>query len=175
MIVMKWNAIFILIMAFALASNAASQAKKADDRALPDQLRETEVQIILKETNPKSHVEAALKVSDARMATALKSAGASQYKAAIEDVDVYASLIIYADGYTRKLPDAQVKERNNCLKKIEQAIFKQSRNLDLVLREVPFDFREPVEDKIAQLKKIRLRALDDAIGGGKIINSSNQK
>jgi uncharacterized hydantoinase/oxoprolinase family protein len=172
---MKWNAIFILIMAFALASNVAGQTKKVDDRALPDQLRETEVQNILKETNPKSHVEAALKVSDARLATALKSAQANQYKAAVEDVDVYASLIIYADGYTRKLPDAQVKDRNNCLKKIEQAIFKQTHNLNAVMREMPFDLREPVEGKINDLKKIRLRALNDAIGGGKIINSSNQK
>ncbi len=172
---MKWNAIFILLSVFALAPVAAGQAKNVDDRALPNQLSETEVQTILKESNPKSHVEAALKLSDAHLAKAVKSTEAHQYKAAMDDVDVYASLVIYADGYTRKLPAAQIKDRNTCLKKIEQAIFKQSRNLDLVLREAPFDFREPVESKINELKKIRLRALDDSIGGGKIINSSNEK
>ncbi|MEO6724708.1 MAG: hypothetical protein ABIP14_05350 [Blastocatellia bacterium] len=171
---MKWNAIFILLMTLALTPIAAGQVK-VDDRALPIQLSETEVQTILKENNPKSHVEAALKLSDNHLAKALKSAEAHQYKAAVDDVDVYASLVIYADGYTRKLPAAQIKDRNTCLKKIEQAIFKQSRNLDLVMREVPFDFREPVEGKINELRKVRLRALDDAIGGGKIINSSNEK
>jgi len=170
---MRWNAIFILLTAFALA--AAGQTRKADDRSLPNQLSENEVQTILKETNPKSHVEAALKVSDAHLATALKSVGAQAYKAAVEDVDVYASLVIYADTYARKLPAAQIKDRNTCLKKIEQAIFKQSRNLDAIVRGVPYDARESVEGKINDVKKIRLRALDDALGGGKIINSSNEK
>ncbi len=171
---MRRNAISILLTALSLAAVAAAQAKKVDDRALPDQLHENEAQTILKETSPKSHVEAALKVSDARLATALKSVEAQQYKTAVEDVDVYASLVIYADSYTRKLPAAQLKDRNACLKKIEQAIFKQSHNLDAIVREIPFELRESVEGKVNDVKKIRLRALDDALGGGKIINSSNE-
>ncbi|MDQ3010771.1 MAG: hypothetical protein M3X11_08735, partial [Acidobacteriota bacterium] len=123
---MKCNAIFILLMTFALAPIAPGQVK-VDDRALPNQLSEAEVQTILKENNPKSHVEAALKLSDAHLARALKDTEAHQYKAAVDNVDVYASLVVYADGYTRKLPAAQIKDRNTCLKKIEQAIFKQSR------------------------------------------------
>jgi len=172
---MLCKTLFILLTVFTLAPMAASQVKKADDRALPNQLSETEIQAILKETNPKSHVEAALKISDAHLASALKSVEAHQYKTAVDNVDVYASLIVYADGYARKLPAAQSKDRTNCLKKIEQAIFKQSRNLDFVAREVPFDLREPIEGRINEVKKIRLRALDDAVGGGKIINSSNEK
>ena len=172
---MRCSLLFILLTVFLLTPLASGQAKKADDRALPQQLSETEVQSILKETNPKSHVEAALKVSNARLATALRISGGHQYKAVVENVDVYTSLIIYADAYTRKLPPAQNKDRSVCLKKIEQTIFKQSRNLEAIAREVPFDFRESIEDKINEVKKIRLRALDDAIGGGKIINSSNEK
>lgn len=159
----------------ALAATAVSQTKKVNDRALPDQLSEAEVQTILKESNPKSHVEVALKVSDAHLATALKSVESHQYKIAVEDVDIYASLVIYADNYARKLPATQIKERNTCLKKIEQAIFKQSHNLETIVQGVPFDLRELVEDKINDVKKVRLRALDDALGGGKIINSSNEK
>jgi len=171
---MRWNATFPFLAVLALAAVAAGQAKKVDDRALPDQLREAEVQTILKEHSPKSHVEAALKVSDARLATALKSVEAHQYKAAVEDVDVYASLVLYADTYARKLPATQLKERNTCLKKIEQAIFKQSHALETIVQEVPFDVRDPVEGKINDVKKVRLRALDDALGGGKIVNSSNE-
>ena len=172
---MQYKTIFILLMIFALASLAIGQAKKADDRALPKQLSENEVQSIIKQTEPKSHVETTLKVSDVRIANALKNAQDGQFQTAVEDTDVYASLIIYADDYTRKLPDSSSKDRLNCLKKIEQAIFKQSRNLDAVTRGIPFDYREPLMEKINQVKKIRLRALDDLLGGGKFIHSSNER
>lgn len=172
---MQYKPIFISLMVFALAALAIGQAKKADDRALPKQLSENEVQSILKQTEPKSHVETTLKISDGRMNNAIKNVQAGQFESAVEDVDVYASLIIYADDYTRKLPDSQSKDRTNCLKKLEQAIFKQSRNLDTVSRGIPFDYREPLVEKIGQVKKIRLRALDDVIGGGKFIHSSNEQ
>jgi uncharacterized hydantoinase/oxoprolinase family protein len=172
---MRWKAIFILLAVLTFATFAAGQAKKVDDRALPRQLSETEVQAILKHTNPKSHVEAALKVSDARLANALKSAQVNEFKAAVQDVDVFADLVIYADDYTRKIPDAQHKDRNHCLKKIEQTIFKQTRNLEFIAREVPFETREPVEEKINQVKKIRLRAVNDLLGGGKTIKTSDEK
>ncbi|HQR33430.1 MAG TPA: hypothetical protein PLK30_11880 [Blastocatellia bacterium] len=172
---MQYKTIFILLMVFAFASLAIGQVKKADDRALPKQLSENEVQTILKQTEPKAHVEATLKVSDLRMTNALKNVQDGQFQAAVENTDVYASLIIYADDYTRKMPDSQSKDRLNCLKKIEQAIFKQSRNLDAVNRGIPFDYREPLVDKINQVKKIRLRALDDFLGGGKFIHSSSNE
>ena len=175
---MQSKTIFILLTVFALASFAyftEGQTKKADDRALPKQLSENEVQNIIKQTEPKSHVEVTLKVSDARVVSAIKNVQAGQYQTAVEDVDVYASLIVYANDYTRKLPDAQSKDRSNCLKKIEQAIFKQLRNLDTVSRDMPFDYREPVMEKISQVKKIRLRAVDDLLGGGKFIHSSNEQ
>ncbi len=171
---MQYKTIFNFLMVLSLATLAIGQTKKADDRALPKQLNENEVQSILKQTEPKSHVEATLKISDGRLGNAIKNVQAGQYESAVEDVDVYASLIIYADDYTRKLPDTESKARTNCLKKIEQAIFRQSRNLDTASRGIPFDYREPLVEKINQVKKIRLRALDDVIGGGKFMHSSNE-
>ena len=105
-------------------------------------------------------------------ASAVKFAEQSQYKSAAQDVDAYAALIVYADAYTRKLPASQIKDRNNCLKKIEQAIFKQTRAVDAVLRQFPVDYREGVEPKIDQVKKIRLRAVNDLLGGGNMIKTS---
>lgn len=172
---MRWKAIFIMLAVLTLATVAAGQTKKVDDRALPQQLSETEVQTIIKQTNPKPHVEAALKVSEVRLANALKSVQANVFKAAVQDVDVFADLVIYADDYTRKIPDAQQKDRNHCLKKIEQTIFKQTRNLEFIAREVPFEDREPVEEKINQVKKIRLRAVNDLLGGGKTIKTSDER
>jgi uncharacterized hydantoinase/oxoprolinase family protein len=172
---MQSKTIFIALLVFGLVSLAIGQDKKPDDRALPKQLSENEVQSIIKQTNPKSHVETTLKISDVRLANAMKNIQANEFEIAIADVDLYASLVIYANDYTRKLPDSQVKDRNHCLKKIEQAIFKQIRNLDTVNRDVPLLARESVIGKINEVKKIRLRALDDVLGGGKFINSTSNE
>lgn len=166
---MLWKPIFILLLAVALAP-----PQKSIERGLPDQLSEAEMQIILKERNPKPHVEAALRVSDARLLSAVKHTEASQFQIAVQEIDVYAALISYADTYTRKLSGQQHKERNHCLKKLEQAVFKQTRNLDVIERELPYEFRDSALIKISEVKKVRLRALNDLLGDGKFINSSNE-
>src|SRR5262245_33388483 len=172
---MMWKTILILSMSFTAFDSQSPQLKmhgahQAD--ALPTELTETETQKILRENGPKPRVDVTLKISDLRLASALKFAEENQYKSAAQDVDVYAALIIYADAYTRKLPASQTKDRNNCLKKIEQAIFKQTRTVDAVLRQFPVDYRDGVEPKIDQVKKIRLRAVNDLLGGGNMIKTS---
>jgi len=172
---MMWKTILILSLSFIAADTQSVQLKSSAERqadALPLELTETETQKILREDSPRPRIDATLKVSDLRLASALKFAEESQYKSAAQDVDIYAALIVYADAYTRKLPSSQVKDRNNCLKKIEQAIFKQTRTVDAVLRQFPVDYREGVGPKIDQVKKIRLRAVDDLLGGGKMIKTS---
>jgi hypothetical protein len=176
---MLWKPIFILLLTWPLACPQTPQLRtsaerQSDPAALPQELTETETQTIRREQNPKPHVDAALRVSDARITAALKSVEAEQYRSAAGDVHVYAALIVYADAYTRKLPDSQHKDRNACLKKLEQAIFKQTRTLDAVMRELPLAYREPAEEKVAQVKKIRTRAINDLLGGGKMLDSSNE-
>jgi hypothetical protein len=166
--IMLWKPIFILLLTWAL------WPQTSDERRLPEQLSETETQLILKERNPKPHVEAALRVSDARLLSAVKNTEASQFQTAVQDIDVYAALIFYADAYTRKLSGQQHKERSNCLKKLEQAVFKQTRSLDVIERELPYEFRDSVLIKISEVKKVRLRALNDLLGDGKFMNSSNE-
>jgi hypothetical protein len=171
---MMWKTILILSLSFTAFDSQSPQLKSPGARqgdSLPQELTETETQKILKENSPKPRVDVTLKISDLRLASALKFAEESQYKSAAQDVDVYAALIIYADAYTRKLPASETKDRNNCLKKIEQAIFKQTRTVDAVLRQFPIDYREEVGPKIDEVKKIRLRAVDDLLGGGKTIKT----
>jgi hypothetical protein len=67
-----------------------------------------------------------------------------------------------------------VKDRNDCLKKIEQAIFKQARVVDAVLRQFPVDYREEAQPKIDQVKKIRLRAINELLGDGQVIKTSDE-
>jgi hypothetical protein len=172
---MMWKTILILTLSFIASNSQTPQLKTSGERqadALPRDLTETETQKILKEEIPRPRVDATLKVSDLRLASALKFVEESQYKSAAQDVDVYAALIAYADDYARKLPASQIKDRNNCLKRIEQAIFKQTRTVDAVLRQFPVNYREGVEPKIDQVKKIRLRAVNDLLGGGNMIKTS---
>jgi|SRR5262249_32917848 len=174
---MPWKPILILLLSLIAFNSQTPQLKTSGELRpdpLPRELTETETQTILKERSPKPHVDVTLKVSDSRIASALKLAEETQYKSAAQDVDVYAALIVYADTYTHKLPDSQIKDRNACLKKIEQAIFKQSRTVDAVLRQFPIDYRETAETKIDQIKKIRLRAVNDLLGDGRIIKTSDE-
>ena len=170
-----WKLILIMSLSFITFDPQSPHLKMPGERqpdAIPRELTETETQKILREDSPRPHVDATLKISDTRLASALKFAEESQYKSAAQDVDVYAALIVYADAYTRKLPASQIKDRNSCLKKIEQAVFKQTHTVDAVLRQFPVDYREGVEPKIDQVKKIRLRAVNDLLGGGNMIKTS---
>jgi len=172
-----WKLILIMSLSFITFDPQSPHLKMPGERqpdAIPRELTETETQKILREDSPRPHVDATLKISDTRLASALKFAEESQYKSAAQDVDVYAALIVYADAYTRKLPSSQIKDRNTCLKKIEQAIFKQSRTVDALLRQFPVDYREGMEPKIDQVKQTRIRAVNDLLGGGKIIKTSDE-
>jgi len=140
---------------------------------LPGMLSEMEKESILKEQDPKPHVESALKVAEARIKNAFQLAQENQIREAAQDLDAYLALIVYADTYARKALASKNKDRNNCLKKIEQAILKQSRNMESVTRALPLESREAFEPQIGKVKKIRLRAINDMLGGGQVINSSN--
>ena len=175
---MLWKPILILSLSFITFELQTPQLKTPGERlsgSLPQELTESETQTILRERSPKPHIEATLKISDARLASAFDLVEKNQYKSAAQDVDTYAALIVYADAYTRKLPNSQSKDRQSCLKKIEQVVFKQSRTVDVVLREFPYDYREPASTKIEQVKKIRLRALNDLLGDGKMIKTSDNE
>lgn len=167
----------IMVPAFAPVLTIPNQfrGRMVDDRLLPETLSENETQTVIREGKPKSRVEAVLKVSDLRINDALRSVRESQYQTAADDVDIYAALIRYADHHTRNLPGAQANVRDRCFKRIEQAIFKQSRSLEYVLREMPYGYREAVERAVNDVKRIRLCAIDDLLGGGGLLNSSKDQ
>jgi hypothetical protein len=136
---------------------------------LPAGLSEMESRTILKERGAKSHVSAAVNVASQLLATAVKQTEASQFAEAVSSVRLYEALFEYADKYARALPVGELKERNKCLKEIEQAIFKQSRPLEAVRRELPYNYREQTDPLVETLKQLRLRAINDVLGGGTII------
>jgi hypothetical protein len=146
---------------------------QAGDPSLPGMLNEMEKQLIIKERNPKPHVESALKVAEARIKTAFLLAQENQAQNAARELEAFLALIIYADTYTRKSLASKNKDRNNCLKQIEQMIFKQSRSLESITRVLPLESREAADSRIGEVKKIRLRAINDLLGSGQVINSPN--
>ena len=161
--------LLLLLNAFAFAQAADALKLPA---ALPAGLTDAEAQLIRKEQNPKGHVEAVARVADARVLQALKQAQtdeAQAAEAALKGLELYGALLSYADDYTRRLPVASVKERNKILKILEQAIFKQQRNLEGARQALPFEAREQTEKLVAAIKRIRLRAIDDVLGNGAII------
>lgn len=142
---------------------------QSESLKLPDKLTEVESRSILKERNGKPHVEAAIKVSEARLQSAAKLAEDGQAEEAVGGLNLNVALFNYSDAYARQLPPNEQKERNKCLKEIEQAIFKQQRLFEAARRDLPFNYREQTEELVETLKRLRLRALDDLLGGGTII------
>jgi|KBSSwiStaDraftv2_1062776.scaffolds.fasta_scaffold2300704_1 hypothetical protein len=140
---------------------------------LPTELNEEESQQISREGKAKSHVEAAFRVSIARLTQALEFARGSQYRESAQNLDLYAELVVYADSYARRTTADRSKERLSCLKAIEQQIFKQNMTLDSVVKELPDSFHDTGERVTATVKRIRLRAVDDLLGGGGFLKSSN--
>jgi len=170
---MALKPIFTLLVGVVLGCAEPQVGGQSLPGQLPGMLSEMEKQSILKEQDPKPHVESALKVAEARVKNAFQLAQENQIREAAQDLDAYLALIVYADTYARKALASKNKDRNHCLKKIEQAIFKQSRNMESVTRALPLESRDAVEPQIGEVKKIRLRAINDLLGGGQVINSSN--
>jgi hypothetical protein len=157
----------ILVCLLRLSVGAACPQGEAPK--LPAGLNDAESRLVLKEQGAKDHVEAAVKLAELKLAEANKAVQASGYELAVKNLNLYAALIGYGDAYARRLPDNEFKERNKCLKVIEQAIFKQQRPVEAVRRDLPFNFREETEPLVETLKRIRLRAIDDVLGGGTMI------
>lgn len=141
---------------------------------LPADLTEAEAASLRREKSPKSHVEAALKVSELRLGNSLLLSRQSQYQTATRQLIVATSLIVYADQYSRSLPPRKRNDLEQCLKRIEQTVFRQNKSLDAILRELPFEFRETGMPLIEQVRKIRLRAINDLLGGGEAIRLPEQ-
>jgi hypothetical protein len=165
--------IFILLLGSVLGCAQPQAGDSSWPGPLPGMLNEMEKQLILKERNPKPHVESALKVAEARIKSAFQLAQENQVQPAARELEAFLALIIYADAYTRKSLASKNKDRNNCLKQIEQMIFKQSRSLESITRALPMESREAADSRIGEVKKIRLRAINDLLGSGQVINSSN--
>lgn len=159
--------LLLLLLAFQVVLAQQTGAR------LPNELSEEESQQITREGKPKSHVDATFRISVARLTQALEFARGSQYRESAQNLDLYAELIVYADSYARRATSDRSKERMACLKTIEQQIFKQNVTLDSAVKELPDSLHDTGERVTATVKRIRLRAIDDLLGGGTFLKSSN--
>jgi hypothetical protein len=170
---MAMKPIFMLLVGVVLGFAEPQVGDPSLHGQLPGMLSEMEKQSILKERDPKPHVESALKIAEARVNNAFQLAQGNQSGAAAQDLGAFLALIVYSDTYARKALASKNKDLNHCLKRIEQTVFKQSRNLESITRALPLESREALESQIGEVKKIRLRAINDLLGRGQVINSSN--
>lgn len=142
---------------------------QGDTLKLPEGLSEAESRLVLKEQGAKDRVEAALKLAELKLAEANKIVQDGGYELALKNFNLYVALVSYGDAYARRLSATEAKERSKCLKVIEQAIFKQQRPVEALRRDVPYNLREATDPQVESLKRIRLRAIDDMLGGGNMI------
>ncbi len=170
---MASNPIFNLFFGLVLSCAQPQAVDSTLPGQLPELLNEMEKQLILKERDPRPRVELVLKVAETRIKNAIQLSQENDLRTAARELDAFLSLIVYADTYARQSLASKNKDRNHCLKKIEQIVFKQSRSLESITRAMPIEVRETVESQIGEVKKIRLRAINDLLGGGQVINSSN--
>ena len=141
----------------------------------PTGLTEKEVATLQRTTAPSAHVEAVLKISALRMDGALSLARQNRSLEAKEQLSLFVSLIDYADRYTRALPSTRRKDRDRNLKRIEQAIFRQNNPLEALLAELPFELREESQPGVDAVRRIRLRAINDLLGGGRAITPPEER
>ena len=147
--------------------SVAFWAQTPEAPKLPAGLTDAETQLIRKDANPKGHVEAVVRVAEARLASAFKQA-TDNSDAALKDLELYGALMTYGDGQARQL-NLPVKERNKILKVLEQSIFKQQRNLEGTRQQLPVEAREQTEKLVEAMKRIRLSAINDVLGNGNTI------
>ena len=142
---------------------------------LPATLTAVEAGLIERHRSPKARVDESLKVAATRLVSAVGSARSGLYEPAAAEIVVFASLISYANLITRAIPAAKKNDRENCLKKIEQAIFRQTPRLEAVIRDLPFEQRETVSRLGDEVRRIRLQALNDLLGGGSAIKVPEER
>lgn len=136
---------------------------------MPSELTDSETRTIENEKSPKSRIEAVLKASDNRLLTAYELSRQNQHQEVARHLKVSTSLIVYADSYSRQVLASRKKDLDNCLKRIEQTIFRQLPRLEAISRELPYELHEANVERLAAVRRIRIRAIDDLLGGGEAI------
>jgi hypothetical protein len=178
---MKWPLIIgsIFVMARLVgpvaATSPAATLGQAEGPSLPASLTELESAAIRRERGVKSRVETVLKIAETRLGNALLQLQRGQYPPATQQLIVHTALIVFADQSARALPPQKQNDRDHCLKKIEQAIFRQNTRLETIMRELPFDYQESSRPLVEQVRKIRLQAINDLLGGGGAIKVPEER
>lgn len=142
---------------------------------LPASLTDQESAAIRRERGAKSRVEVTLRLAETRLGAGLTHSQQSQHQLATQQLIVYTALLTFADQAARAVPAARLKDRDQSLKRIEQAIFRQNPRLEAIIRELPFDYREASLPLVEQVRRIRLQAINDLLGGGAAIQVPEER
>jgi|GEM_PF-726619 hypothetical protein len=129
--------------------------------ALPAGLSETERQTLLKETNPKDHLDTCLKVGFSRLATAAEAVKQERYEAAAQALRVYTSLLDYTHTYTRQTKE---KVRQQMLRKLETTLRQHVPVLEWMLSSIPEWHEGCARQALNRAKSIRRESLNAYFG-----------
>lgn len=121
-------------------------------------------------SKPKNLVEAYLKLASAHLDAAYKAIKNNDHQTAERELDIYNKALEEAAG----VAFSQQKDRRNLAKKIEQALYKQIKTLELVERLFPAERIGFAEAAHIGAKQLRVKALNEAFGSGEVLQDPTE-
>ncbi|MGQ9896995.1 MAG: hypothetical protein ACUVR8_05505 [Acidobacteriota bacterium] len=130
---------------------------------LPSGLSETERQTLQKETNPKNHLNACLKISLSRLTIAAEAVKQERYETAVQALRVYTGLLDYTHGYSQQM--VKEKVRQQLLHKLEVSLRQQLPLLEWMVNSVPECHENCTRQALDRARTIRRQSLNAYFGG----------
>ncbi|MEW6128807.1 MAG: hypothetical protein AB1757_17350 [Acidobacteriota bacterium] len=168
---LKFLAIKILLLAlvsviFGLPAQAQDEPPiPVDPTPLAQLLAPAEKTMIDKENSAKKLVEIYLKISDAHLNLAYNAVMGEKYEDSLRELDIYNKALDAA----KERAFSQSGEKRKLAKKVEQAILKQLRTLDLIERYSTREILPFSQVAVKHAKQIRADALNASFDAGEVI------
>lgn len=150
------------LWATALGLGVWAEETARTDGALPAELSPTERQTLQKETDPKGHFDACLKIGVARLATATEAVKREHFDAAAQSLRVYTRVMEYMHGCTRHA--AKEKVRRQMLRKLETTLRQQLPLLEWMVNTMPERHEDCARRALQRAKTIRRDSLNAFFG-----------
>lgn len=154
-----------LVAALLVTAWLGEPAKAAGDvpcAGLPSGLTETEKTDLLKENDPKDHVEKCMKIAGLRLVHARAALNGENYAEVDQSLTIYNRLVCYAHSYTRGAVQ-NPKKRDKIYRIMETTMRRQLPVFELITRDCPERSEHAL--MLVGLQGIRKQLLNSVFGG----------
>lgn len=142
-----------------------------DSTPLNELLTDTErASLAAAKNDHKKLIETYLNIAEAHLNSALGHAKNDNSPAAVTELDIYNKAIAEAGKVTFERKENQRKHS----KKLEQALYKQIKTLEVIERRFPVERQPFAEDALKRAKYLRVQALNTTFAGGEILKEPDE-